>query len=256
MESNDALIRYRAAHKVATVTLDNPERRNALSLAMIAQLRAAIARASADPEVRAIVLDHSGPVFCAGADLTESAAATDLDGLPAAHLAELLADVVEAPKPVIALACGSARGGGTGLLAAADIALIATAANVSFGEVRLGVVPAVIAPVVARRLSPALMRQLFLTAETMQGDAAVRYGVCDMEVENAEDPSGELAWAASQLLRGGPSALAGVKRLTAGPELRGQLRSAAALTAEYFFSDEGREGVRSFIEKRAPSWVH
>ncbi|MQM28187.1 enoyl-CoA hydratase-related protein [Glycomyces albidus] len=254
MNGNPALVKYRADVNVASITLDAPQRRNALSTRMIGELREAVAAAVADPQVRVIVIDHTGPVFCAGADLKESAAAAGLEELPAAHLAELLADMCEAPKPVVVVARGGAKGGGMGLIAAADLVVAIHDAPMSFSEVRLGVVPAVIAPVVARKLSPGLMRRLFLTGESFD---AVRAGTWELvtvavDAGSVEERQRDLV---ERLLAGGPSAQAGIKALTAAPDLRERLREAAALTAEYFFSEEGREGVRSFIEKRTPSWV-
>ena len=254
MASNDALIKYLPARNVAAITLDAPHRRNALSLDMIARLREALADAVSDDAVRIVRLDHTGPVFCAGADLRESASATGLDELPAAHLAELLADICEAPKPVVVAADGGAKGGGMGLLAAADLVVCRADAELAFSEVRLGVVPAVIAPVVARRLHPGRMQRLFLTGESFTALDAASWGL----VAAATAPGAVGARAEdfiSQLLAGGPRAQAGIKQLTAAPDLRERLREAAARTAEYFFSEEGREGVRSFLEKDSPSWV-
>lgn len=255
MSGNDALIRYEAVTSgVATVTLDDPRRRNALSTRLIAECRAALAGAVADPKVRVIVIDHAGPVFCAGGDLKESAAATRAEDLPAVHLAELLAELCEAPKPVVAVARGGAKGGGMGLLAAADIVIAEHDAPMAFSEVRLGVVPAVIGPVVARKLSPGLMRRLFLTGETFD---AVRAQGWELVTTAAVPDSVDhhLEQAVKHLLAGGPSAQAGIKVLTATTGLREELRAAAALTAEYFLSEEGGEGIRSFIEKRPPSWI-
>ncbi|WP_198667280.1 enoyl-CoA hydratase/isomerase family protein [Glycomyces dulcitolivorans] len=262
MDSNDAPIGYRAHEAVATITLNDPARRNALSTHLIGELRRALARAVADRGVRVIVIDHAGPVFCAGADLKESAAAHSAAALPAAHLADALADIAEAPKPVVAVVRGPARGGGLGIIAAADFAVGYDEAEMAFSEVRLGVVPAVIAPVVLRRIGPARTRELFLAGgalvsdhgDSFTGDDAEAWGLFSFAVapEHLDESVGELA---ARLKLGGPAALAGVKTLTATPDLRRQLREAAALTAEYFFSEEGREGVRSFIEKRPASWV-
>jgi methylglutaconyl-CoA hydratase len=254
VDSNDALIRYRPALNVASITLDAPQRRNALSTRMIGELRETLAKAVADPAVRVIVIDHTGPVFCAGADLKESAAATSLEELPAAHLAELLADLCEAPKPVVVAAKGGAKGGGMGLIAAADLVVAAHDAPMSFSEVRLGVVPAVIAPVVARKLGPGLMRRLFLTGESFDAATASRWDLVAVAVTAAAFEE-HRASVVESLLAGGPSAQAGIKALTAAPDLRERLRAEAARTAEFFFSAEGREGVRSFLEKRPASWV-
>ncbi|WP_199037154.1 enoyl-CoA hydratase-related protein [Glycomyces salinus] len=252
MNSNDALTDYRVEAGVATVALDDPKRRNALSTRLIGELRKSLARAVADPAVRVIVLDHAGPVFCAGADLRESAAATRTEDLPAAHLAELLADMCEAPKPIVAHVRGPARGGGMGLIAAADHTVCGPGARMAFSEVKLGVVPAVIAPVVARKLSPGLLRELFLTGRDFDGEQAAAWGL----VSDWNGRGTGLRGVLEGLKAGGPGAQAGIKVLTGDPDLRRKLREAAALTAEYFFSEEGREGVRSFLEKDSPSWVH
>jgi methylglutaconyl-CoA hydratase len=262
VERNDAPIAYRAEQAVATITLNAPERRNALSTHLIAELRSALARAVADRDVRVIVIDHAGAVFCAGADLKESVAAHSVAALPAAHLAEALADIAEAPKPVVAVVRGAARGGGLGLIAAADFSVAHSEAEMAFSEVRLGVVPAVIGPVVARRITPARMRELFLAGgglviegpDVFTAEEAAAWGLVSTAVyeEHLDAVAADLV---ARLKLGGPAALAGIKALTATPDLRGELRRAAAVTAEYFFSEEGREGTRSFLEKRPPSWV-
>nr|WP_277605975.1 enoyl-CoA hydratase-related protein [Glycomyces sp. L485] len=246
------MIAYRSDRAVATITLNDPARRNALSTALLARLREALARAVADETVRVIVIDHAGPVFCAGADLAESARATRAADLPAAHLAEALADMCEAPKPVVVVARGAVRGGGMGLLAAADVAVCDPNARLAFSEVLLGVVPAVIAPVVARKLTEGKMRELFLTGDSFGADDARRWGL----IAYAGETETTLEDVLVRLRAGGPGAQAGIKTLTGGTGLRASLNEAAALTAEYFFAEEGREGVRSFLEKDTPSWVH
>ncbi|GAB3645160.1 Clp protease/crotonase-like domain-containing protein [Glycomyces tarimensis] len=253
MRPDDALIDYRADRAVATITLDDPDRRNALSTALIGRFRASLSRAVADDDIRLVVIDHAGPVFCAGADLGESARAERTEDLPAAHLAEALADIVEAPKPVVAIARGAVRGGGMGLLAAADIAIAGTGVRLAFSEVLLGVVPAVIAPVVARKLTDGKMRELFLTGEAFGAEEARCWG---LTAYASDEPDAVLEGVVERLKAGGPAAQAGIKQLTGDAALRADLRAAADLTAEYFFSEQGREGVRSFIEKASPSWVH
>src|SRR4051794_32014100 len=124
----DVLVRYATDRAVATLTLDSPDNRNALSTAMIEQLLAALRRAEADPAVRAVVLDHSGPVFCSGADLKEPARAAAGGPAPVARLGEVLLAIWESSRPVVARVAGPARAGGLGLIAAADLALCATSA--------------------------------------------------------------------------------------------------------------------------------
>jgi len=148
---------------IATITLDSPANRNALSSALRAQLSDALARSAGDDSIRAVVLDHTGPVFCAGMDLTEPPdAVSELPGI--------LERISNHPKPVVAKLGGHARAGGIGLLAAADIAVAAQHATFAFSEVRIGVVPAVISVTVLPRVLRHAARELFLTGETF--DAA------------------------------------------------------------------------------------
>src|ERR1700760_81553 len=141
------LVRTATAAGIATLTLDSPANRNALSTALTAQLLDGLAHAVADPAVRVIVLTHTGPVFCSGADLKETAAARESGTIPADVLGDVLAALWESPKPVVARVAGPARAGGLGLIAAADIALCTHEATFAFTEVRLGVIPAVISAV-------------------------------------------------------------------------------------------------------------
>src|SRR5574342_1055751 len=142
------LVRLDIAGGVATLTLDSPRNRNALSSALIDELVAALASARDDERVRVIVLTHTGPVFCSGADLKETAAALDSGAIPAARMGEALAAVWQSAKPVLARVGGPARAGGLGLVAAADLAVCAQEATFAFTEVRLGVIPAVISATV------------------------------------------------------------------------------------------------------------
>ncbi|GAB3860227.1 hypothetical protein GCM10029963_62740 [Micromonospora andamanensis] len=141
MTSPDALVRVATAHGVTTLTLDSPHNRNALSTPLMTELLAGLAAAVADDAVRVIVLDHTGPVFCSGADLKETAAAYASGTVPAGMLGDVLAAVRECPKPVLAKVGGPARAGGLGLIAAADLAVCAAEATFAFTEVRIGVIP-------------------------------------------------------------------------------------------------------------------
>jgi methylglutaconyl-CoA hydratase len=257
MESSSTpVVRYAVAHGVARVTLDRPETRNALSGNMIDELLAALARASADPAVRVVVLSHTGMVFSSGADLKETAAALAGGGLPAARLGDLLAAVCECPKPVVARVAGPARAGGIGLIAAADLAVCALDATFAFSEVRIGVIPAVISATVLPRLAGRAAAELFLTGATFDGVRAAEIGLV-----NAVVPAGELDATVDRyvadLLRGAPGALAGTKALLRDPTtLREDLVRLTRLSLEHFTSAEGREGVQAFREKRDPGWIN
>jgi methylglutaconyl-CoA hydratase len=268
---------------VATVTLDSPRNRNALSAALIDELLAALTAADADASVRVIVLSHTGPVFCSGADLKETAAATTGEGpgragegpghagegperagdrpgrpgLPAARLGEVFTAIWESDKPVVARVGGPARAGGLGLIAAADLAVCATDATFAFSEVRLGVIPAVISATVLPRLAPRAAAELFLTGEVFDGVRAAAIGLVTAAV-----PANELDVAVARytaaLVRGAPGALAGAKALlrrTRAGTFAEELRALTEVSVRFFGSPEGVEGVRAFREKREPGWI-
>jgi len=253
-----SLVRVSAGGGVATLTLDSPHNRNALSTALMAELLAALSAAGGDGAVRAVVLSHTGPVFCSGADLKETAAATAGGGaVPASRLGEVLAAVWECPKPVVARVGGPARAGGLGLIAAADLAVCAADATFSFSEVRLGVIPAVISATVLRRLAPRAAAELYLTGDVFDGRRAAEVGLVTAAVPtDAVDAAVDRYTAA--LVRGAPGALAGAKELLHRlPQMtvRTDLVELSELSARYFGSEEGMEGVRAFREKRDPYWV-
>src|SRR2546421_8924897 len=171
------LLQTSTARGVATLTLDSPANRNALSAALIDQLLDALAQAVADPAVRVVLLTHTGPVFCSGADLAETEAARASGELPAARMGELMGAVWDCPKPVVARVGGPARAGGLGLVAAADIAVCPTEATFAFSEVRVGVVPAIISATVLPRITGRAAAELFLTGEAFDGTRAAQVGL-------------------------------------------------------------------------------
>ena len=250
------LVATASARGVATLTLDSPTNRNALSSALISQLLDALAGAVADPAVRMVVLSHTGPAFCSGADLAETEAARATGELPAARMGELLQAVWECPKPVVARVGGPARAGGLGLVAAADIAVCPTEATFAFSEVRLGVVPAVISATVLPRLTSRAAAELFLTGEVFDGTRAAQVGLVTAAVP-ATDLDARVDRYVAALLRGAPGALAGAKELlhrTPGT-FDDDLAELTALSVSYFRSAEGLEGVAAFRQKRDPGWI-
>jgi methylglutaconyl-CoA hydratase len=269
------LVRSDTVRGVATVTLDSPHNRNALSSELIEQLLAALRAAEDDPEVRAVVLSHTGPVFCSGADLKETAAAlahgpadgggaagpADGGGAagrvtpPAGRLGEVLAAIWNSRKPVVARVAGPARAGGLGLIAAADLAVCAADATFAFSEVRIGVIPAVISATVLPRLAPRAAAELYLTGETFDGARAAEIGLVTTAVPAAELDAAVTRYT-DALVRGAPGALAGAKQLLrrAG-DIDAELATLTALSIRHFGSLEGLEGVRAFREKRDASWV-
>ncbi|BCJ60795.1 enoyl-CoA hydratase-related protein [Micromonospora endophytica] len=257
MTSTDALVRVATGHGVSTLTLDSPHNRNALSTPLMTELLAGLATAVTDDTVRAIVLDHTGPVFCSGADLKETAAAYASGTVPAGMLGDVLAAVRECPKPVLARVAGPARAGGLGLIAAADLAVCAAEATFAFTEVRIGVVPAVISATVLPRLTSRAAAELYLTGDTFDGRRAAEIGLVTAAVP-ADELDGVVRRYCDSLVRGAPAALAGVKELLRRPtatDLRAELVELSALSTRYFLSEEGMEGVTAFREKRPPRWV-
>jgi len=251
--TEDAVLQVDVSHGVATLTLDSPANRNALSRAMRGQLRAALADALADDAVRVVVLDHTGRVFCSGMDLSE-AAGGGVQDQGVREFPDLLELIWSSPKPVVAVVRGPARAGGVGLLAACDVVVAGASATFAFSEVRLGIVPAVISAVVLPRMVPHVAHRLMLTGQVFDAEMAATGGLVDLVVPDA-DVDGEVRAQLVHLTAGAPSALAETKRLlrAGAPPLR--FDELLELSARFFASDEVQEGIASFREKRPPRWI-
>ncbi|MDH2424071.1 enoyl-CoA hydratase-related protein [Sphaerisporangium sp. TRM90804] len=243
---------------IATITLDSPANRNALSVRLLGDLERELVHAIGDDGVRVIVLTGTGPVFCSGADLKEQAPARPAHDAPVtASFPEIMSLIWESPKPVICRLNGTARAGGLGLVAACDFAVAPDSATFAFSEVRVGVVPAMISVTVLRRLDQRAASEYLLTGEVFGAARAAEIGLLNRAV-----PAGELdaavAHYARMLLLGGPEALAITKRLVRtvpGLPVDEGMRQMARLSAERFTSPEGQEGLRAFMEKRPAAWV-
>jgi methylglutaconyl-CoA hydratase len=260
------LVHYQVADGVATVTLDSPSNRNALSSALLGQLVHALDRAGADADARVVVLTGADPAFCSGADLTEQQAGSlqrasfrNQAGQTAGRfpLPEVLRRLWRSPKPVICRVNGAARAGGIGLIGACDIAVAREHASFAFSEVRVGVVPAIIAVTCLPRLAPRAATEYLLTGEVFDARRAVEIGLLSRAVpDDALDA--EVARYAELLRRGGPEALGRTKevlRELPGLDFDVALDRMQELSRERFASAEALEGMRAFAEKRAPSWA-
>ncbi len=244
--------------RVATLTLDSQHNRNALSAELIMQLTTALTECAHRTELRVVVLTHRGPAFCSGVDLKEGATGPQR---AIADLPALLAAAWELPIPLVAAVSGAVRGGGLGLLCAADIVLATPESSFGFSEVRVGAVAATIWPLVSRRLAPAA-HHVLLTGETFDARYAGRIGLVTGEVDVGLLDT-EVARTVAALLQGAPNAIATVKALMRShvPQLpldgtlRDRLHPFAAASAAAFASEEGREGAAAFAAKRSPSWV-
>jgi methylglutaconyl-CoA hydratase len=207
--------------------------------------------------VRVVVLTHTGPVFCSGADLKETAAAFGSGKPPINRLGEVLTAIWESPKPVVARLTGPARAGGLGLIAAADLAVCSLEATFAFSEVRIGVIPAVISATVLPRLSPRAATELFLTGATFDGARAREIGLVTAAVP-AEEVDAAVASFVAALVRGAPGALRGTKELLRrrkADTFRDEVAVMTELSVSYFGSAEGIEGITAFRDKRDPNWI-
>jgi methylglutaconyl-CoA hydratase len=231
---------------VLRVTLARPERRNAFDAELIGELHAAFADVG---DARAVVLAGDGPSFCAGADVEWQRSSIDLtydeNVEDALRLYRMLETVDRCPAPVIARVHGHALGGGSGLVACADIAIAAPETVFGFSEVRLGIAPAVISPFVLARIGGGAARRYFVTGERFGADVALRIGLVH---EIADDVEPVVA----DVLAGGPEAVRTAKRLVLDP---GDGEDLARRAAERRTSEEGQEGLRAFLERREPGWT-
>lgn len=250
------------ARGVATVTLCRPDIHNAFDDALIARLTEVFRALGAKDEVRVVVLAAEGKSFSAGADLNwmrRMAGYSEEENLrDAMGLALMMEAIDRCPKPVLGVVQGPAYGGGVGLAAACDIVVASDKATFSLSEVRLGIIPAVISPYVVAAIGQRASRRYMLTAERFSCAEARRLGLvheCVQEDKLAE--ARELMIAS--LLQCGPKAQANCKDMIhvvrhseSGPDL---MRFTAHRIADVRASDEGREGLGAFLEKRKPNWV-
>lgn len=247
---------------IATLTLNRPERHNAFDDALIATLTASLRELEADPAVHVVVLAASGKSFSAGADLNwmqRMAAYThDENYRDALALAELMATLDGLAKPTVARVQGAAYGGGVGLVACCDIVIAAETARFCLSEVRLGLIPGAISPYVVKAMGEQQARRYFVTAEVFDAREARRIGLVH-EVVAADELDARLETLLTGLAQNGPIAMAASKELARfvgrGPVDRGMIEETARRIAAVRVSDEGRDGIAAFLEKRKPGWT-
>ena len=235
---------------ILRVTLAKPERRNAFDAELIAGLKQAFADVG---DARVVLLAGDGESFCAGADIEWQRSAIDLsfdeNVEDAMRLFGMMQAINDCPAPVVARIQGYALGGGSGLAAAADIAVAAENATFGFSEVKLGIVPAVISPFVLPKIGESAARRLFLTGERFDASTALRIGlVHDVGV----DLDAAIERVVGELLSSGPQATREAKRLI---RMRPQGEETAQLAARLRASEEGQDGLRAFLERRKASWI-
>ena len=255
-------IRIATQAHVATVVLNRPEVRNAFNDEVIAELSQAFVQLGEASEVRAIVLMAEGPAFCAGADLNWMRRMADYTRdeniEDAGKLAFMLRAIYECPKPTIARVQGDVYAGGMGLVAACDMAVSVDTANYCLSEVKLGLIPATISPYVIRAMGARAAHRYFLTAERFGAAEALRIGFVH-EVVSAEALDAKVGELVSALTSASPNAVRECKKLVQDVAERDITRLLIERTVEGIAdiraSDEGKEGVQSFLQKRKPTWL-
>ncbi|MHB1986963.1 MAG: enoyl-CoA hydratase-related protein [Acidimicrobiales bacterium] len=243
---------YELSGSIATITLNCPERANALSPRLVNSLGDRLAASAVDPACRVVVLTNNGPSFCAGADLRGG-----FDEEPRWSLAQLLTAVLEHPKPVIGRVVGHCMGGGVGLAAACDVSVAANDIQLGFTEVRVGVAPAIISVVCLAKMRTGDALELFLSGERFGAARAVEVGLVNRAVERALVDE-EVAKLVKAMLLASPDALTAAKRLVRDVPGLGRPEAfewTTRLSAELFASPEAGEGMAAFRERRLPSWA-
>lgn len=247
---------------IATVTLARPDKRNAFNDQVIAELDFAFFKLGQNDDVRAIVLKAEGKAFCAGADLNWMRAMADYSRTEnladADKLAQMLKTIYECPKPTLAVIQGDVYAGGIGLIAACDVAIAVKSARFCLSEVRLGLIPATISPYVIRAMGARAAHRYFLTAEVFDAKEARRTGLIHERVseEELDDTAARLC---QHWLSASPNAIKECKKLlheVAEREINDELiEQTVTAIADIRASDEGKDGVQSFLQKRKPSWL-
>lgn len=246
---------------VATLMLNRPDKHNALSATMIAELTQAAADLGADPDLRAIILTGAGASFCAGGDLgwmrEQFSADRATRQIEARKLAHMLRALNEIPKPVIGRVQGQAFGGGIGMMSVCDIVIGVNSARFGLTETRLGLIPATIAPYVVARMGEGRAREVFLSAKVFDADEALRLGLLSrMVAPDALDAAVEVEIA--PCLAASPSAMAEAKAVarSLGPPITDiEIEATIERLADIWETPDAAEGVGAFFDRRKAAWV-
>lgn len=255
----DDLVHYDHRGPAAVITFNRPDKRNALSRALIAGLTAAFQRAAADAEARCVILTGNGPAFCAGMDLDELrgtlGAGREVIWDDAQKLAELYDFIYALPKTTIAAINGHAVAGGAGFVTVCDLAVAVPNAKFGYPEVRRGLVAAMVMPHLLRHVSERLARYLLLTGELIDAESAAATGLINQVVSADKLLETALSWAGA-IAAGGPLALATTKELLHRCSRQAlTVQEFASASAEPRLGDECRQGLAAFFAKQAPPWV-
>ena len=248
--SSSELVHYAVSDAVATITLDSPANRNALSRRLVTELFGHLERAGADDAVRVVLIESSGKVFCSGADLAE--ATTEGMEVGARRIVDLQRLIATLDKPVVTKNLGAVRAGGIGIIAAADVAICAEGATFALTEVKLGLAAAIISLTVHHRMSPRAAALTTLGGEVFSGTEAAAYGLVTRAVP-AEELDAEVAATCASLATGAAQGLRESKRIL-NRELVARIdalgEEMAATSARLFASEEAREAMTAFLTRK------
>lgn len=247
---------------IATISLNRPDKRNAMHAPLIKELLTALKNSINDEQIRVVMLTGQGDNFCAGGDIAwmqKIALGTDSENYDDAQLlADLLFALYSCPKPVIVLAQGAVLGGGLGVLAAADIAIVAKDASFGLPEVKIGITPSMISPYMIAAIGERAAHYYFLTGERFNAERALQLGLVHQIVDNAELVNVGLGLA-KKMIENSPKALTAAKHLiraVAKEQITSQLaQKTAEHLAELRATPEAQEGLKAFLEKRQPKWI-
>ncbi|MBW8303875.1 MAG: enoyl-CoA hydratase/isomerase family protein [Brevundimonas sp.] len=263
-DANDDLVQIRStADGVVFITINRPDKRNAFDGPTIAALYEAFETLQGADHVRVVFIRGAGGTFSAGADLgwmRDAVGWSEGDNRSdAMGLAKMLKALHDVPALTVALVEGAAMGGGAGIVAACDMAVAVKGTHFAFSEVKLGLIPATIAPYVVEAVGPRAARALFMTAHGFDADAAQQYGLVSQVLASADQIDGFVTALADSMKACAPGAVGEAKRLVndvAGRHIdHGLMEDTARRIAHARVSDEGQEGVRAYLDKRKPNWA-
>lgn len=245
---------------IATITLNRPEKRNAISFQLVAELLSALDDFEQSPDAQVVIITGTGKAFCAGMDIEEL---KDLLGKnhaqnleDSARMAQLFRRIYDFPKPTIAVVNGAAVAGGTGIATMCDFTLATPDAKFGYTEVRIGFVPAIVSSILVWQVGHKIARDLLLTGRMFNSGEAHRYGLVNevIEPERLMDRARQLA---VEIMQNSPSSVRATKKLINGflaPHLDAEIAQAIEDNAQIRSTADFREGVSSFLEKRKPKW--
>lgn len=254
-------IEFKIANHVGILTLNRPQKRNAMNRGMIKEIIHTLQTAAQHEEVKILLIQGNGDHFCAGADINDmgmmATATNDENYTDAQRIADMMYSIYSFPKPTIVLAQGATMGGGLGLLAACDIAIAASNASFGFTEVKIGLAPSTISPYVIDAIGERMACYYFLTGEKFDANEAHRIGLIQRIAENSLQATGDKLIA--QLSENGPAAMSAVKRLIQYVTKEKITMSLGQKTAEHLAdlraTPEAQEGLNAFLKKRKPRWT-